>query len=125
MSLEDRTHVLRTAAEVDAFLVGNGASAVFKAGTCHKTQETFGRVREQLEAREDLRLGVIRVVEAREASNRLVEITGITHESPQVVLLRDGRPVFERNNWSITGEAVAQALQELFTPARSPREVAS
>jgi bacillithiol system protein YtxJ len=125
VSLKDRVRFLTTASDVDEFLRESGGSAVFKAGTCHKTQETFGRVQEQLEAREDLPLAVIRVVEAREASNRLAEVTGITHESPQIVLLRDGRPVFERNNWSITGEAVAVALQEFFTPARSPREVAS
>lgn len=125
MSLGNGVRYLTTAADVDAFLRGSGGAAVFKAGTCRKTRETFGRIQEQLEAREDLRLAVIPVVEAREASNRLAEVTGITHESPQIVLVRDGRPVFERNNWSITGEAVALALQEFFTPARGPREVAS
>lgn len=125
MSLKDRVRFLTTAQDVDEFLHGSRDSAVFKAGTCHKTQETFGRVQEHLEVHEDLPLGVIRVVEAREASNRLAQLTGIAHESPQIVLLRDGKAVFERNNWSITGEAVAEALQEFFTPAPSPREVVS
>jgi bacillithiol system protein YtxJ len=124
-SVKDRLRFLATAEDVDAFLEAHADSAVFKAGTCHKTQETFARVQEHLESRGDLALGVIRVVEARAASRRLADVTGIAHESPQIVLFRSGRPVFERNNWSITGESVAEALREFFSPAPSPREVAS
>jgi monothiol bacilliredoxin len=124
-SLKDRVRFLATAEAVDAFLAAHPDSAVFKAGTCHKTQETFGRVQAHLETSEDLPLGVIRVMEARAASNRLTEVTGIAHESPQIVLFREGKPVFERNNWSITGEAVAEALREHFAPVPGTREVVS
>jgi monothiol bacilliredoxin len=123
--LKDRVRLLTTATDVDDFLAAYSNSAVFKAGTCHKTQETFERVQAHLETQEALPLGVIRVVEARAASNRLTEVTGIPHESPQIVLFRKGKPVFERNNWSITGEAVAEALREFVPPAPSPTEVVS
>jgi monothiol bacilliredoxin len=113
MSLKDRIEFLTSAAEVDAFLKANPASAIFKAGTCHKTNETFGNVQAHLEGREDLRLGVIKVVEARPASNHLTTLTGITHESPQFFLFRDGKAVFDRDNWDITDEAVAEGLQFL------------
>ncbi len=116
---------LATAADVDEFLAESSDSAVFKAGTCHKTHETFERVQAHLETHGTLPLGVIRVVEARAASNRLAEVTGIRHESPQIVLFREGKPVFERNNWSITGEAIAEALREFAAPAPSPTEVVS
>ena len=82
-----------------------------------KTQTTDASVQAHLESREDLPLGIIRVVEGRPASNRVAEVTGIAHESPQFVLFRDGRPVYDVDNWDITGEAVAEALQEHFTPA--------
>ena len=36
-----------------------------------------------------------KVVEARAASNRVAEITGVTHESPQIFLFKDGKAVFE------------------------------
>ena len=117
LPLKDRAFFLTTAGQVDEFLKRNPNSVLFKAGTCHKTQETFQRVQAQLERREDLPLGIIRVVEGRPASNRVVEITGIAHESPQFVLFRDGKAVYEVDNWDITGEAVAEALQEHFTPA--------
>jgi bacillithiol system protein YtxJ len=115
--LKDRACFLTTASQVDEFLKRNPSAVLFKAGTCHKTQETFQRVQAHLEAREDLPLGIIRVVEGRPASNRVVEVTGIAHESPQLVLFRDGRAVYDIDNWDITAEAVAEALHEHFTPA--------
>jgi len=114
VALKDRATFLTTAEQVDEFLAKNPSSAIFKMGTCHKTQETFTHVEAHLEAREDLPLGIIRVVEARPASNRVAERTGITHESPQIILFKDGEAVFDRDNWDITGESVAEALESHF-----------
>ncbi len=114
MSLKDRIHFLTTPEQVDAFVRDNPAAAIFKAGTCHKTSEMFLNVQSQLEGREDLPLGVIRVVEARPASNRVAEMTGIAHESPQLLLLKDGRAVYDRDNWDITPESISEALESHF-----------
>ena len=114
MALKDRATFLTTGEQVDDFLASNPAAAIFKAGTCHKTQETFSQVQAQLEPREDMPLGIIRVVESRPASNRVAERTGITHESPQIILFKDGKAVFDRDNWDITGDAVAEALESHF-----------
>ncbi len=35
--------------------------------------------------------------------------TGIEHESPQVIVLRGGRPVYAASRWDITGKEVARA----------------
>ena len=113
MTLESRIQFLTTPAEVDAFLRENPTAVIFKAGTCHKTGEVFRHVEQHLAPREDLRLGVIRVLEARPASNHVTDRTGITHESPQLILFRDGKPVFDRDNWDITDEAVAEGLEAL------------
>jgi len=119
MALKDRISFLTTPAEVDAFLGANRSSAIFKAGTCHKTNETFKHVEEQLGPREDLPLGVIRVVEARPASNHVAELTGIPHESPQLILFKDGKPVFDRDNWDITAEDLEAALEEHLPAAQT------
>lgn len=116
MALKDRMRFLRTPQDVDDFLAQNPQAVVFKAGTCHKTQETFSEVQPLLEERPDLPLGVVRVVEARPASNRVAEVAGLRHESPQLILFKDGRAVFDRDNWNITGEAVAAALGERLAP---------
>jgi bacillithiol system protein YtxJ len=35
--------------------------------------------------------------------------TGIEHESPQVIVLRNGQPVYAASLWDISGEEVARA----------------
>lgn len=104
--LRDRIFNLSTADEVDAFLAQYPTSVVFKAGTCHKTMQGFGFLQEKVEPREDLPVAIIRVVEQRPASNRVAELTGIVHHSPQVILFKDGQAVFDLDNWSITPEAL-------------------
>ncbi len=114
MALKDRMRFLTTPEEVDAFLREHPDSAVFKAGTCHKTSETFTHVQAHLEPREDIPLAVIRVVESRPASNHVAALTGVKHESPQLFFFRQGRPVFDRDNWNITDDAVGEALRTHF-----------
>lgn len=111
--LKDRIVLLSSTEAVEAFLDRYPTSVIFKAGTCHKTMQGFGFVQENLEPREDLMCGVIRVVEARPASNLVEEKTGIKHESPQVILFQDGAPVFDVDNWDITPEALAAGFTKL------------
>jgi len=111
--LKDRVVLLNDPQDVSEFLERYPTSIIFKAGTCHKTMQGFGFVQERLEPREDLMCGVIRVVEARPASNVVAERTGLRHESPQVILFRDGEPVFEANNWDITQEVLAEGFGRL------------
>ena len=110
---KDRVINLTTPEEVNEFLAAHPTSVVFKAGTCHKTMQGFGFVQEELEPREELYVGLIRVVEARAASNLVAEKTGIKHESPQVILFRDGQPVFDVDNWNITPEALAKGFEQM------------
>ena len=113
MDLESRIRFLSTPADVDRFLGDNPSAAIFKAGTCHKTDEVFRHVERHLSLRESLPLGVIRVLEARSASNHVAARTGIVHESPQLILFHGGQAVFDRDNWDITDEAVGEGLKAL------------
>ena len=110
---KDRVINLTTPEEVNEFLAAHPTSVVFKAGTCHKTMQGFGYVQEKLEPREDLYVGLIRVVEARAASNLVAEKTGIRHESPQVILFREGEAVFDVDNWNITPEVLAGGFERI------------
>lgn len=108
--LRDRIFNLETPEDVHSFLSENPTSLIFKAGTCHKTMQGFGFLQEQLETRDDLRVGLIRVVEARPASNLVAQETGITHQSPQVILYKDGEAVFDADNWNITPDVLSEGL---------------
>ncbi|HZJ09726.1 MAG TPA: monothiol bacilliredoxin BrxC family protein [Trueperaceae bacterium] len=111
--LKDRVVLLTSPEDVSEFLDQYPTSVIFKAGTCHKTMQGFGFVQEKLEPREDLMCGVIRVVEARAASNLVAERTNVHHESPQVIMFADGQPVFNVDNWAITPEALTSGFSQL------------
>jgi bacillithiol system protein YtxJ len=117
--LRDRVVNLTSPEDVEGFLAQNPTSVIFKAGTCHKTMQGFGFLQEKLEPREDLMVGIIRVVEARPASNLVAEMTGYTHHSPQVILFKEGQPVFERNNWDITPEELDAGFEQVPTTGQA------
>ena len=95
--------------EVDAFLRANTQAIIFKAGTCHKTMEGFQQLQTALGERA-LPIGFIKVVENRAASDRVTELTGIVHHSPQVMMFDAGESFFNLDNWSITVDALTPAL---------------
>ena len=115
MPLRDRWVVLNSPSDVDAFLAEHATSVLFKAGSCNVTDEAFHRIRATLEANPELPVGLIRVVEARAASSHVAERTGQRHESPQLLVFKNGQVVLCRNHWSITAEALTSALASAAT----------
>jgi bacillithiol system protein YtxJ len=57
------------------------------------------------------RVFLIRVIESREISNLLAELTKVRHESPQVILCRQGKAVWNASHYAITQQAVEKALK--------------
>jgi bacillithiol system protein YtxJ len=54
---------------------------------------------------------VITVQSHRRLSDSAAERFGIRHETPQAILLRGGRPVWNASHFRITAEALARAIQ--------------
>lgn len=46
----------------------------------------------------------------RSISNRIADEFGVIHESPQVLVIRDGKSVFDASHDSISMEEIAQAV---------------
>lgn len=118
MGLRERMFELTQVEELDEFLVQYPTGAIFKAGTCHKTTQTFGYVEEALNPYEEIHMAFVRVVESRPVSNLIAEKTGIVHQSPQFILFVNGKPVYHVDNWNITLQVVEQALQQHLGPAK-------
>lgn len=57
-------------------------------------------------------IALIDVQSARNVSNEIKELTGIAHESPQVIILRNGNAVWHASHWKVTSHAVQQAMRE-------------
>jgi bacillithiol system protein YtxJ len=54
---------------------------------------------------------MITVQSHRQVSDRAAERLGVRHETPQAILIRDGRPVWKASHFKITAEALTAALQ--------------
>ena len=58
----------------------------------------------------DREVSLIEVQTAREISSELASVTGIQHESPQVIILRNGNAVWDASHFDIRTTAVLDAL---------------
>ena len=113
-SFEQRARKLTTPEEVEAFLAEQADGVVFKAGGCRRTDDALEALRPLLDPRHDIPVALVRVIDARAASRRVAELTGVRHESPQVILVRERQAVLALDNWRIEPEALAKALQQHF-----------
>jgi bacillithiol system protein YtxJ len=57
-------------------------------------------------------VALVEVQSAGDISREIAASTGVEHESPQVIILRDGKPVWHSSHWDITKETVEKALRE-------------
>lgn len=62
---------------------------------------------------------IVDVSRARDVTAAIAERTGVRHESPQVIVLHDGREIWNASHFAITAEAVRQAAAqvEMNTPS--------
>ncbi len=128
MSLRERIFDLHTPEQVDRFLESYPLTAIFKAGTSDKTFEAWAYVEKSLETRPDLALGLIRIPEDRTASNHVQERSAIQHQSPQFILFRDAKPIFDLDNRKINPDLLEPLLAQslpvhLGKPVKNPAAV--
>jgi bacillithiol system protein YtxJ len=60
---------------------------------------------------------VIHVQAARDVSNAIAERCGVPHESPQVLLLHDGRAVWHASHHRVTADAILEAIERHLPPS--------
>ena len=56
-------------------------------------------------------VNILEVQSAREISRELADLTGVRHETPQVIVLRDGKAVWNASHFDVTANDVAKALE--------------
>jgi monothiol bacilliredoxin len=54
---------------------------------------------------------LVEVQTARDVSRELADITGIRHESPQVIVFRNGKAVWNASHYGVKAREVAKALE--------------
>lgn len=55
--------------------------------------------------------GYLIVQEDRPISNTVAQQLGVKHESPQAIVVKDGRAVWHASHWNVTAAALAAALR--------------
>jgi bacillithiol system protein YtxJ len=56
-------------------------------------------------------VNILVVQSAREISRELANLTGVRHETPQVIVLRDGKAVWNASHFEIQAAAVIEAFE--------------
>jgi len=56
-------------------------------------------------------VNLLEVQSARELSREVAAITGVRHETPQVIVLKDGRAVWNASHYDVNARSVSEALQ--------------
>ena len=79
--------------------------------TCGVSCEAMDELQAHLlEARTDAAYKVITVQSHRGVSDQAASRLGVRHETPQAILLRDGKPVWNASHFRITAAALSQVL---------------
>jgi bacillithiol system protein YtxJ len=65
----------------------------------------------------ELPCGVVLVIENRSLSDAIAEHLDVRHQSPQAILVKDGRAAWHASHWSITADSLSEALRSHAEPA--------
>ena len=86
--------------------------------TCPISSRAYQEFQTYLEA-PDSRVGynLITVQTAREVSGSAAEKLGVTHQSPQVILVHKGESVWVASHYAITSDSIQEAIQSLSISA--------
>jgi bacillithiol system protein YtxJ len=74
--------------------------------TCPISASAFEKMK-RYEGEVDL----VEVQRARALSNEIAQRFGVRHESPQIIVVRNGQVLWDASHFKITSEAVAEAVQ--------------
>ncbi|MCF8567220.1 bacillithiol system redox-active protein YtxJ [Alicyclobacillus tolerans] len=84
---------------------------IFKHSTqCPISAAAYRQV-EQFVAADTAPVYLIRVIEERPLSNYYAEHFGVRHQSPQAIVMRDGKVLWNASHYDITAKALSNAIQ--------------
>jgi bacillithiol system protein YtxJ len=91
------------------------AQLLFKHSlTCPISTRAFSEFQSYLSSMASLEIDykLIVVQKARDVSNKAAEELGVRHESPQAILVRNGRAIWNASHFDITSNSLAQAIKQ-------------
>ena len=58
----------------------------------------------------DINLVIVQI--SRQISNEIESRTNIRHESPQAIILKDGKPIFHASHYNVTADKISGILEQ-------------
>jgi bacillithiol system protein YtxJ len=84
---------------------------IFKHSTqCAISAQAYEEFIDFVEGTGNLTCGAVLVIENRNLSDTIAKRFGVRHESPQALLIKDGRVLWHASHWSITSDSLSGAL---------------
>lgn len=103
-------HVIRERSDVER-LFGLPLAILFKHSTACGISESARREAEQfLAAHPEHSIHLVDVLASRRVSDYIEARTGVRHESPQILVLRNGEVVWHGSHSRVTAEAIAASV---------------
>jgi bacillithiol system protein YtxJ len=107
--------ILDTLDDLDSAVAGSSARplVVFKHSlTCGTSARALAQVESVAsDPSLDADIVVVHVQNARDVSNAIAARFGVRHESPQVIVINDGRAVWHASHWRVTAAAILDAVR--------------
>lgn len=110
----EQWNVLTDEAEVAAVLEASAKrpQLLYKhshtCGICHAAKEQIDESLDEIKKRADTHF--VNVKKSRPVSNRVAADLDVRHESPQVLIVRNGECTWHKSHWSIKGDDIISAL---------------
>ncbi len=86
--------------------------------SCGTSAEALDQLLEHLDdaRRVEADYAVVTVQTHRDVSNAVSARLGVRHETPQALLIRDGRVLWSASHFRVTADAVAKAMEKYVGP---------
>lgn len=95
---------------VDAALAARTFVLFKHSLVCPVSDRGFGQYSQFTEAHPEVPTAWLDVIGQRPLSQHVAKTTGVTHQSPQVIVIRDGAVAWHASHFDIRAEKIAEAL---------------
>lgn len=82
-----------------------------RCSICFLAKEELEKVAEELNSIADLY--IVNVINQREVSNSIASKLEVRHESPQVIILKNKKVVWNGSHWSVKGKEILKQLENI------------
>jgi len=107
----ERIRWIKEEQDLDRMLKADLALLYKHSPTCGMCRGALREVEAFLSAHPDADIYAVDVLAQRDLSRSVAALTGITHESPQIIIFHNGNPLWNDSHYGITADVLAQQFE--------------